>query len=297
MSVITSLTATPNRMKIVWDYLGNRGPHGVRAEELQRLIGPSSLHSGRAQDEDSGSGTTIGDGVIGEMRNLGLITRVEDGTIRIASGDQTEHGNVFLRLLERRLLDPVEAKQYGQGAFPSAMAWFLAQDPVNPLEWGQNHSRTVLDDCGEDTGSFELTNLARCQQFVYWARYLGFAWRLQIERTKEVVIPDPAPAILRNLRKVIIVNQRRPIMEVMSEISDVLPVLEGGVARDDLESHLTSEKQRPDKHLSRSTSFALERLERDGQISLQRLADAEAVNLQLVSGLRAMSHITLRHEE
>ena len=168
---------------------------------------------------------------------------------------------------------------------------------MNPLVWRENYSRRVQDDCGADSRSFELTNSAGCSQFVYWARYLGFAWRLQSGRRREVVIADPTSAISRSLPKVIKNNVDTPIWVVMAEISKLLPVLEGGAARVDVESRLIADKRRPDGHLSWSTSLALERLERGGQVVLRRQADADAVNLQLASGLRAVSHISWRHEE
>ena len=298
MSVITSWTATPNRMEIVWDYLGSLGRRGAKVEDLQHLIVPRSLRrSPQAQDDEQKSGTTLGDEVIAEMLNLELVSRADDGTIRIALDAPKRDEDAFLRLLERRLLHPAEATRYKQSAFPLALAWFLAQDPVTPLEWGENYSRRVQDDCGPDSGSFELTNSAGCNQFVYWARYLGFAWRLDTGRRKEVVIADPTTAISRNLPRVLRSNFDTPIWPVMTEISKLLPVLESGGARSDIESWLTADKRRPDGHLSWSTSLALERMEREGQIALRRLADADAVNLQLSSGLRAVSHITWRHKE
>ena len=170
MSVITSLPATPNRMKIVWTYLSNLCAGSIKVEELQRRLGPASLRVGQAQDEEAGSGSTIGDDVIIEMRNLGLVNRASDGTISLASSALQRNEEAFLSCLERRLLDPVEAERYRQSSFPLALAWFLAQDPVFPMQWGHNYSMQVRDDCGVDVGSFELTNVARWQQFVY---YLG----------------------------------------------------------------------------------------------------------------------------
>ena len=83
----------------------------------------------------------------------------------------------------------------------------------------------------------------------------------------------------------------------MTEVAELAPVLEGGVARNEVESLLPTDKRRPDGHLSRSTSFALERLERRGQVVMERLADASAINLDLHSRVRAISHITWRSEE
>ena len=161
-------------MKIVWKFVGNLGPGGVKGEELQTLLGPRALQVGQAQEEGISSGTAIGDQVVTEMRNLGLVERAHNGNITISSSAPKGGETEFLASLENRLLEPVEAERYGQKSFPLALAWLLTQDPTNPLVWGQNYSGQVQGDCGADTGSFELTNVARCQQFVYWARYLGF---------------------------------------------------------------------------------------------------------------------------
>ena len=83
----------------------------------------------------------------------------------------------------------------------------------------------------------------------------------------------------------------------MVEVAGLLPVLEWGTARTEVETRLPVQKQRPEGTLSRSTSFALERLERRGRVVLERPADADAINLDLASGLRPISHVTWRSGE
>ena len=193
-------------------------------------------------------------------------------------------------LLQDRLLNPTEAARHGQGSFPGALAWFLCQDPATPLSWEENYRGLVEADCGPVSGSFELTNRARCNQFVYWARFLGFSWRLNIDG-RNVVIPDPTKSIARSLCAWEGMVVWRSIDAVLSKLAVDLPVLEGGVARTEIESKLATAKHRPDEHISRSTSFALRRLERSGQIEMDRLADARAMNLDFGSDLRAVSHM------
>lgn len=291
MSVVTSLTATPNRMKIVWEYVSNIGPAGLKREELLSVLAPPALRHDRSQEEEA-SGTTIADEVIAELLNLQFLEGIGEVILKVASdspkGDEAE----FLSALEDRLLHSVNAAIYRQGSFPQALSWFLMQSPEKPLQWDRNYREQVLADCGHSTGPLELTNVARWQQFVYWARYLGFAWRLQVADGANVVIPDPTIAIVRHVPAVLAGKTRCSLWNFMSEIAKVLPVLEGGDARSDVESKLPAEKRRPREHLSRSTSFALERLEQSGRVRLERLADADALNLDLGSGLRAVSHIT-----
>ena len=295
MSIITSLTATPNRMWIIRTYLGQLGPSGVDVEELRRLLSPRSLRSRQTDEDPDSTGTSIGDQVIAEMRNLGLAERTPDGTLTVAASHPIEDEDGMLGYLEARLLEPASAEQSGQRSFPMALSWFLSQDPRSPLMWRSNYVAQVQADCGADTGSFELTNGARFQQFVYWARYLGFAWRMQI-RNSNVVIPDPTAAIARHLPSVIGARGPRPLEEAMGDLAEILPVLEGGTARAQLEAMLTTHKRLGVGYLSPSTSFALQRLEQLGQVSLQRMADATAISLDLASGLRPVSHIDWRLE-
>ncbi len=293
MSVITSWPAVPSRISIVWSYLKRAGPGGVNAEEFRCLFSPRSLQAGQHDDEDERSGTSIADHVVNEMRNLGLVQSGMDGSFALAPGAPNGDEGVLLTFLERRLLDPGEAELCGQKAFPLALAWFLVQDPAIPLSWGQNYSGQVQDDCGRESGSFELTNHSAFEQFVYWARYLGFAWRLETLGVN-VVFPDPTQGITRYLPAVTDAG-RRPIRDVMSALALRLPVLEGGTARAEIESRLPAAKRLLDGYLSRSTSLALERLELLGRIVLERVADAPAVSLDRATGPRAVSHITRRN--
>ena len=82
-----------------------------------------------------------------------------------------------------------------------------------------------------------------------------------------------------------------PVGEFLSRLAVDLPVLEEGTARKFVESRIAPDRRRPDGHISRSTSFALRRLERSGQIKMQRMADAQAMNLELGSELRPVSHV------
>ena len=296
MSVITTFPATPNRMRIVWSYVGRARQGSIQVEELQRLLGPKALQARQSEDEGASSGKTIGDDVVTEMCNLGLLEHRDDGSVAIGPNAPNGDDAAFLAYLENRLLEPEEADRHGQKSFPLALAWFLIQDPATPLQWGQNYSKRVEDDCGVEIGSFELSNHSRFEQFVYWARYLGFAWRLE-SREANVVFPDPTNAIVRHMPKVMGGNGRHPIQEVLPEIARLLPVLEGGTARAEVEALLPPNRQLPDGHISRSTSFALERLDRQEMIRMDRVDDAPALNLDRSGAPRAVSHITWHGEK
>ena len=279
-------------MLIVWRYLLNVGGSGVEETELRRLLRPAS-HQGRLAENREDRSDPMLSGVLSEMRALGLIERDESGKVSLGATSPNGDDGTFLEFVEKRLLHPEVAEKHGQAKVPGALAWFLVQDPARPLTWSQNYRAEVEADCGPDTGAFDLTDVARFEQFVYWARYLGFAWRLET-REANVVFPDPTVALARHLPKVIGGKGATPIQDVMTKLAERLPVIEGGAARLAVESQLPLNKRRPDGQLSRSTSLAMERLELLGRLVLERPADAPAVNLDRSSGPRAVSHLTWR---
>ena len=292
MSVITSLTATPNRLKIALRFVASCGPDGVMENVLQDTLLPGELARNQSGDEEPQGGSAIGDDVLRELRNLNMLVRADDGSLAVSTslGGLTEDG--FVRYLQEKLLHPEEAATHGQEAFPNALAWFLCLDPASPLAWEDNYKGLVDRDCGPEEGSFELTNRARCNQFTYWAWFLGLAWRLEIDR-RNVVVPDPTKAISRSLSRWEAKQDWMPVGEFLSRLAVDLPVLDEGTARIAVESIIASDKRPPDGHISRSTSLALRRLERSGQICIQRLADAPALNLEFGSELRPVSHVRL----
>ncbi len=289
MSVITSLTATPNRLKIALRFVSSCGSSGAKEDLLQQTLLPAELTSGQSGNDEQQGGSAVGDEVVRELRNLGMLILGDNDSLTVSPG-LTEDG--FVDYLQEKLLNPEEAEKHGQGALPRALAWLLCRDPATPLAWEDNYSGLVEQDCGPEGASFELTNRARCNQFVYWARFLGLAWRLEINR-QNVVVPDPAKAIARNLGRWEAKPGWLPVGEFLSRLAVHLPVLEEGTARKFVESKIAHDGRRPDGHISRSTSFALRRLERSGRITMQRMADAQAMNLDLGSELRPVSHVSV----
>ena len=198
MSVIASLTATPNRLKIALRFVSSCGSSGIKEDLLQQTLLPAELASGQSGDDEPQGGSAVGDEVVRELRSLKMLVSGDDGSLTVSPCLAGLTEDRFVGYLQEKLLDPAEAENHGQKTLPEALAWFLCQDPATPLAWEDNYRGLVEQDCGPEGASFELTNRARCNQFVYWARFLGFAWRLEIDR-QNVVVPDPAKAIARNL--------------------------------------------------------------------------------------------------
>jgi hypothetical protein len=204
-----------------------------------------------------------------------------------------------LEWLHERLVVPSRAQAVGQENFPRALAWFLGQDPARPVAAGGPDPAArprvrINDQFGDDVGAFELTMDARVQNFAYWARYLGYAWFLELD--SRAFVPDPTKAIHRMISRRFQPGESLTIEEFLGSIAEECPVLEGGRARSDVESMLPEER-RPRINrdgLSRSTSLALNGLEEDGRLELRNVSDSRSVVLNLLGGSRPVSHVIVR---
>lgn len=279
MSVLTNLVVTPNRVAIVSRFVAQRGEAGISRADLRAFLAPRSL---RNADSDATAET-----VIREACSLGVI--VEDGEGVVRSGPAVAITDDPMVQIERILMEPALAEEAGQLRFGYALAWFLTCDPAQPLAFTESVTRRVADDCGDDINSYDLTNAARFQNFVYWARALGYTWRLGVDDRSDVVIPDPTAALRRHLPPLLRDTRALPLRDLLPLWSSVCPVLEGGAVRTEVEARLPLDRRRPEGELSPATTLALVRLEAEGLIMLERRADAPV----LIAG-RPISHLSLR---
>ena len=281
MSVVTTMVAVPNRIEAVVDLLRQRS---VAEGTLGALLSPSALSSQE----------NVPTNVIGEARRLGLIGVDADDSWTAA--DAVKANGDTRKLLTRILLDPQLAAAAGQERVALAIAWFLTRDTRTPLPIGDNWRLLVDEDCPGADNAFDLTNPDRCRQFAYWVVYLGFGWLLGsgTNQSREVLVPDPTVAIESVLRTTMSPGDPLPIAEVAARLADACPVLEDGSVRREVERQLTADRRRPAGQLSRSTSFALSRLEERGVITMPpALADARVMTLAIWPEPRRVSHVRL----
>jgi hypothetical protein len=291
MSVITSLTCTPNRVEIVVRTLSTMPRRLSGRTELIGILSPRALQRGDAE------GTTIAQGVLDEMVRIGIIA-LDDGKYVLASKDVPTDSGKLRSWLHVRFTSRDEAKAAGQAEFPRALTWFLLQDPAHPIPAGSadvaDHPRTkIARDFGPDVGSFELSIDARVQNFAYWARYLGYAWFLELDNRRSYV-PDPTMAMRRAIEESRS-EGRIGIRDFLAAIANRCPVIEGGAARLEVESLLPADRRPVSDRdgLSRSTSLAIHSLEAEGLLELQHLADSRPLLLNSIGGSRPVSHVTI----
>ena len=267
MSVIGTVVAVPNRLQILWTMLRDAGANGIERERLKRLVVPTSLDTGESSEGESG--TSLFDESLNELTRSGFAKFVKkrvslDGP---ASGD-------FLECVDRTLLAPDIDVDTERGYLAGAISWFLTREPTKPLSWGSAPLDALRADFGENSNTFDITNLSRWQNFAYWARFLGYATFVEIGG-HPTVLPDTKTALCRHMDAALPAKKETPIGTFLKRLATITPVFEGGAARSSIENRLADNRQRATRELSLATSLALRRLQIAGILNPIRRDDAE----------------------
>jgi len=149
------------------------------------------------------------------------------------------------------------------------LAWCLAQD-IYTLPSVYSEIEDVVRPQVE-AGRFIFLNSTRWPGLRTWARYLGFA-----TGSDSGFLFDPTSVVRAQLKDVMKKNESLVAAEFVSRLASRIPVLDRGIYRIEVERSLKKEtwpSPSPD-HLSSSLSFALRRLQRQGLISFESMADA-----------------------
>ncbi len=148
--------------------------------------------------------------------------------------------------------------------------------------------KAVSERFGEDR--LGLTNNARYGNFEDWVCFLRFGW-MHVRGGKSVLTPDPTAHLKLRLSEVMPgkPKTRHPLPDVMSRLTQVCPVFEGGFLRADIDRVLAREPGR----LSSTTALAWLRLRDEGVVELAQ--DSDATTLLLPDGDRVepVSHVIL----
>ena len=280
MSVISSFTVTPNRILITFEYLNSLGEAGGKKEHLENQI-----HIGDKK--------AMVDEILMEMKNLGLIDS-DQGKIKLKkeilklSSTKIDLKRFLYEILFKKLTNNSEADECKQKELPSYLALLLSMNPYVPIEWsGDEFSKIKTKLVSQEIKLLENSkNDALLQNVVYWSKYLGFLSFI----TEKKCIPDPTNVLAKYLSSIIGAKKLK-IDEFQSRLGAQIPVLEGGNVRKGIESKLNTEFQRTEAHFSKSTSFALKRLEKRGLIKFEKVSDADNWILDLGKIKESISHI------
>lgn len=298
MSIITNLPAIPNRLFILFRYLLEKGEKGEDKERLSDFFTPPSLLKSNI-DDDVETGQSMFDSVFKEARLMGLINESGDRIVLQEYFSKREVNRVgakeiFIKMSEKILLDSELAEQKGQKNVAQAFAWLLMQDPSNPLMFSENQRGRIINDLGEETGAYTLSNNSRFQNLIYWARFLGYCNWMAVDQNNTYILPDPTRAILRRLPEFFKHSSKMRIMDFITALGSSCPVLDQGTVRQEVENIARPELRTEPRTVSKSTSLALRHLESRGEIKIEILSDADVVTIHSDGERLRYSHISYK---
>jgi len=260
MSVLTNVVVVPSRVAGVYRFLVNH-PDGVPLEEAYQSFMPSAT-----TDETTGEPRNIIEKTILEGANSGLWTTEDD--VLVLSGEPEEVDDEALRTVIEESVWVTEGVNDDLGR---AIAWFLAQDPLDG-GWTQSRVEETLltTPFADEVG---ITKDTKYGSFRDWVCYLGFGWQVDVDGgNNQGLLPDPTAYLRRRLPDLVEAPGEEMTMALfMQRLAAQCPVFEGGRLRKGVDETFAS---RPDDHVAASTSFALERLERSGLLQIDAKADA-----------------------
>ncbi|MBT8534819.1 hypothetical protein G6725_02200 [Polynucleobacter paneuropaeus] len=204
--------------------------------------------------------------------NVELIDQFE----RIKKSDIDAHTNELPHIAMEFVCLPKNAtpimdntrNQGVSGDFILGASWVLAQDIYNfPTAWAEVES--LVNE--QSTGSTRpIQTDFRWGNLRFWMRYFGLA----TGESSSFKI-DPTLAIKHRLKSIFGSSKELPAKDFLVSLSEKLPVLDFGVYRNEVEKNLNDSvwrKLNPNE-LSQSLSFALKRLELNGNIQLRGKSD------------------------
>jgi hypothetical protein len=282
MSIITTWPAVPNRLLSIYASV-YENPDGETREKLESFSTPASLvKRGGTDEEESSSSLFVS--ALQEARRLKIVEEV-DGRIRIAAPTSENRKrkagdveSVFRSEISAVLFNPELAREAEHKAFMFAIVWLLGKNPVEPLTFSEAPQDMVREDLGDQWSITELTNRSNYQNFLYWARYFGFATFVGFESERRV-IPDPSRALLSSLPRIFGDLSSMDIEPFLKALNEAFPVFEGGEVWAEMAAMWTVPTD-GENSVTIATSLALRRLADRGEIALESVADARSRILQ-----------------
>ncbi|MGK0189522.1 MAG: hypothetical protein ACI9R3_005339 [Verrucomicrobiales bacterium] len=171
-----------------------------------------------------------------------------------------------------------EKESSGSADFTRLLAWSLMQDVWKYHQTSDKVVGFLLKKQTNNDSIFQQ-NDTRWAGFKAWSQFLGFAWTPRHPASK--IEPDPTVAIRDMLTEVFGSENTQEAPTMINRLSDLLPVLDGGVYRKMVEERLGetegeySWRPLPPGQLSTSLSRSLIRLREEETLVFENRDDSE----------------------
>jgi hypothetical protein len=279
MAVLTPPEALPALLGSVLPHLAKAGP--LDEDTLMSRFVPPGLRAGK--EGDGASLTFPRTLVVG--RSIGVLDRKSGGAVRIADGfrellDSTGRPEQALRrwiLAEATKYEGLYAEEEATRSrdLIRALTWFLLQDPTGPpLAWT---ARLPANSVEERQGRYPkrlqpFDNNTRWQAFGRWATYLGFARRRRVRGAATTSVWGLTPDLYIPVQEALLARSgdSRPLVDVLADIGDSIPVASGGSAHRALTAELDDASA---PRVAPTLAQALLRLDEEGAIKLREVPD------------------------
>jgi hypothetical protein len=299
MSIITTWEAVPSRLYSLFASLVD-APSGEDREKFEAIATPQSLRN--KSEEEEATSTNLFSNALREAVAVGLV-EMADGKLRVTDRARSftktykDKEQAFRRFMLDVLLDETKAAAADQSSFMAALAWFLTKSPFKPISFKADPNADLKVDLGDKAAQTGLNVVANYQNFLYWARYLGFATIVggrdsEADRDGRYIFPDPVDAIKAVVPSVLGDQNEVTIEQFVSRLAAIFPVFEAGAVRQQMiNSADGTGSGAVGTKLSQATSLALQRMESNQVLNLRRDADAPMIILDLGRMERRISHI------
>jgi hypothetical protein len=258
---------------------------GGTRQDLLDWLEPSSY--GLAENRSSGRHLTD---LLRAAQILGLIEKRDESFENVANVESLSAFklNVLRNALAPERNTPLLAQSDGAQELIWALTWMMSVECTRGPFVFDRHVERLFQ--GIEPKPFQ--NSTRWPEFIGWALFLGFGWNLP-----EGFIPDPTDAILWLLDAVLPAGQRVRATDFAASLAEAAPVLDGGAYRSQLDELIggTRDQDRREE-LSEPLSLALLRLERKGVLTLEKMADGEAL-VAKVGDRSQLFHFVARRPE
>lgn len=302
MSIITTWEAVPSRLFSLYASLLD-SPSGETKERLEALATPPSLRN-KGSEDDGPVSTSLFSNALREAFALRLV-ELDGDTLRVPASAQAfskaQKGREkqFRSFMLDTLFDSEKAKATQQNGFMVALAWFLTKSPLKPLSFRNDPFDMIKADLRDLIVKTDMKTVSDYQNFLYWARYLGFATFIggrssEAGRDARWVFPDPFNAIQSVIPALFADHTELPVGLFMKRLSSIYPVFEGSAVRQAIDQLSGASPNANEERLSQATSFALRRLELHKLLEMTSRADAPVAILDFGLDVQRISHLTIK---
>lgn len=302
MALLNPPQILPNVAVVLFRALRAAEGFTLERDELEKTVAPPALPRGEAAE--AGPGSKGFDDTLGACVTVGLFERQSDiirlhpslpDTVRDRRKEPDVRSLLRSLILREELNFGLWDSTEGARDLTRALAWYLAQSPLHPpAAWNDPGGVDLEQELQFGSGDRIFSNDTRWGAFDRWAQFLGFGSHLPRDN-KEVLLPDPAPA-LRAVLPSMLNSTRQEVGTVVEELGRQLPVLDGGKYRREVEARMGPDYvEASSDQLSPSLAHALLRLRDERMIVLEDLADAP-LKMRIPQSLgpeRTITHLSL----